>query len=151
MNKKIEFRLDFWLGRGWRQQHALREHLQTQIPSWLTQLVGELLTQDGHRGADALENGGGEGGTNGQAVDKVVQAIAQCDHPGQRANVGVRCPLQPIAATTTGAGSPCTVCALGVLAWTRTCLLSQLIVMRLQAQNLKYLISWFLSKLPGAF
>lgn len=78
--------------------------------------MGELLTQDGHRGADALENGGGEGGANGQAVDKVVQAIAQCDHPGKSANVRVGRPLQPIAATAAGAGSPCAVWALGVLA-----------------------------------
>lgn len=34
--------------------------------------MGELLTQDGHGGADALEDGGSEGGANGQAVDEVV-------------------------------------------------------------------------------
>lgn len=53
-----------------------------KFQSWLTQLMGELLTQDGHRGTDALENRGSEGGANGQAIDKVVQAIAQRDHPG---------------------------------------------------------------------
>lgn len=76
----------------------------------------ELLTQDGHRGADALEHGGGEGGADGQAVDKVVQAVAQRDHPGQRADVGVGRPLQPVAAA--GAGSARAFLALGVLACT---------------------------------
>lgn len=55
----------------------------------LTQLVRELLAQDGHRSADALEHRGGEGGADGQAVDKVVQAVTQCDHPSQRADVRV--------------------------------------------------------------
>lgn len=78
--------------------------------------MGELLTQDGHRGTDALENRGSEGGANGQAIDEVVQAIAQCDHPGQSANVRVGRPLQPIAAATAGAGSPRAVRTRGVLA-----------------------------------
>ncbi len=55
----------------------------------LTQLMGELLAQDGHRGADALEDWGCKGGANSQAVDEVVQAVAQCDHPGQRADVRI--------------------------------------------------------------
>lgn len=75
----------------------------------------ELLTQDGHRGADALEDGGGEGGADGQAVDEVVQAVAERDHPGQRADVRVGRPLQPVAAAA-AAPRPCrAVWALGVL------------------------------------
>lgn len=82
----------------------------------LTQLVRELLAQDGHRGADALEHRGGEGGADGQAVDEVVQAVAQRDHPGQRADVRVGRPLQPIAAAAAlGAGSTRAFWALGVL------------------------------------
>lgn len=56
----------------WEQQPAFTEHLLTQIPSRLTQLMGEFFTQDGHRGADALENRRGEGGANRQAINKVV-------------------------------------------------------------------------------
>lgn len=66
----------------------------------LTQLMRKLLTQDGHRGADALEHRRCKRRTNGQPVDEVVQAITQCDHPGQCANVRVGCSLQPIAAAT---------------------------------------------------
>lgn len=65
----------------------------------LTQLVWELLTENGHRGADALENGHSEGGPDGQAVDEIVEAIAQGDHPGQGANIGVANAFQPIAGT----------------------------------------------------
>lgn len=77
--------------------------------------MGELLTQDGHGGADTLEHGGGERGADGQAVNEVVQAVAQCDHPRQRADVRVRGALQPVAAAASGAGSPGAVWALGVL------------------------------------
>ena len=57
----------------------------------------ELLAEDGHRGADALEDRHSEGGTNGQAVNEVVEAVAQGDHPGQRADVRVADTLQPVA------------------------------------------------------
>ena len=67
--------------------------------------MGELLAQDGHRRADALEHGGREGGADGQPVDEVVQAVAQRDHPGQRADVGVGRPLQPIASPPFAAGA----------------------------------------------
>lgn len=77
--------------------------------------MGELLAQDCHRGADALENRGGERGPDGQAVNKVVQAVAQCDHPGQRADIRVGRPLQPIAAATTGAWPATAVWTLRVL------------------------------------
>ena len=53
----------------------------------LTQLVRELLTQNGYRGADALEHGGSEGGSDSQAVNEVVQPVTQSDHPGQSPNV----------------------------------------------------------------
>lgn len=68
----------------------------------LTQLVWELLTQNGHRGADALENRHGEGGSDGQAVDEIVEAVAQGDHPGQSANIGVADTFQPVAGTLGG-------------------------------------------------
>lgn len=84
------------------------------IPTRLTQLVRELLAQDGHGGADALEDGRREGGADGQAVDEVVQAVAQRDHPGQRADVRVRRPLQPVAAAV-AAGAPPGVWTLRVL------------------------------------
>lgn len=92
------------------------DFLRNKLPSWLTQFVGELLTQDGYRGADALKNRGSEGGTDGQAIDEVVQAIAQRDHPGQSANVGVGCPFNPVAAAGPGARSLRAVWSLGVLA-----------------------------------
>lgn len=76
----------------------------------------ELLTQDGDGGADALKNGGSKGSTDGQAIDEVVQAIAQCDHPGQRAYIRVGRPFYPVAAPGPGAGSLCTIWSLGVLA-----------------------------------
>lgn len=83
----------------------------------LTQFMGELLTQDGHGGADALEDGGSEWSADGQAVDEVVQAVTQRDHPGQRTDVRVGRPLQPIApAAAGGAGPAPAVWALGVLA-----------------------------------
>lgn len=65
----------------------------------LTQLVWELLAEDGHRCADALESRHSEGGTYGQAIDEVVEAITQGDHPGQGANVGVADALQPVTGT----------------------------------------------------
>lgn len=76
----------------------------------------KLFTHDGDGRADAGEHRHGEGGADGQAVDKVVQAVAQRDHPGQRANVGVGRPLQPVAAA--GAGSARAFLALGVLVCT---------------------------------
>lgn len=88
---------------------------ESNISSRLTELVGELLTQDGHRGADALEDGGGEGGADGQAVDEVVQAVAKRDHPGQRAYIGVRRPLQPVAAAAAAGRASRVIRALGVL------------------------------------
>lgn len=65
----------------------------------LTQLMRELLAEDGHRGADALENRHSEGGTDGQAIDEIVQAITQGDHPGQGADVRVAHTFQPVAGT----------------------------------------------------
>lgn len=57
----------------------------------------ELLAQDGHRRANAFENRHGEGGADGQAVDEVVEAVAQRDHPGQGADVRVADAFQPVA------------------------------------------------------
>lgn len=59
----------------------------------------ELLTKNGHWGADALENRHSEGGSNGQAVDEIVEAIAQGDHPGQSANIRVANAFQPVTGT----------------------------------------------------
>lgn len=56
----------------------------------------ELLTEDGHRGADALENRHSEGGTDSQAVDEIVEAIAQGDHPCQSADIRVADTFQPV-------------------------------------------------------
>ena len=57
----------------------------------------ELLAEDGHRGADALEDRHGEGGTNSQAIDEIMEAVAQGDHPGQCADVRVADTFQPVA------------------------------------------------------
>lgn len=81
----------------------------------LTQLVRELLTQDGHGGADALEDGGGEGGADGQPVDEVVQPVAQRDHPGQSADVRVGGSFQPIAGAAAPPGAGGGVRTLGLL------------------------------------
>lgn len=59
----------------------------------------ELLTEDGHRGADALENRHCEGCSDGQAVDEIVEAITQGDHPGQGANIRVADAFQPVTGT----------------------------------------------------
>lgn len=75
----------------------------------------KLFAEDCHGGANALEYRCCERGTNGQTINEVVQAITQGDHPGQRANVGVGSPFQPIATTATIARPPSTVWALGVL------------------------------------
>lgn len=53
----------------------------------------ELFTQDGDGGADALEHRDGEGGTDGQTVNEVVESITQCDHPSQSPDVRVRATL----------------------------------------------------------
>lgn len=63
-----------------------------------------------------MKNRGSKGSTDGQAINEVVQAITQCDHPGQGANICVGCPFYPVAATSPGAGSVCTIWSLGVLA-----------------------------------
>lgn len=84
-------------------------------PTGLTELVGKLLTQDGHGGADALEDGGSEGGADGQTVDEVVQAVAQRDHPGQSPDVRVGRSFQPIAGGATLSGPGATVWTLGLL------------------------------------
>lgn len=59
----------------------------------------ELLTEDGHGGTDALENRHGEGGTNSQAINEIVEAVAQSDHPGQSANIRVADAFQPVTGT----------------------------------------------------
>lgn len=51
---------------------------------FLTELMRELLTHDGDGGAEAGEDGDGEGGSDGQAVDEVVKSVAERDHPCQR-------------------------------------------------------------------
>ena len=48
----------------------------------------ELLTDDGYRGAEARQDGHGEGGSNGQPVDEVMQGVAQRYHPRYRLHGG---------------------------------------------------------------
>lgn len=76
-----------------KEQSLLYAHASVQQDHKVPQLMGELLTQDGHRGTDALKHWGGEGCSYSQAVDEVVQAVAQRDHPGQSADVRIWCPL----------------------------------------------------------
>lgn len=42
----------------------------------LTQLMGELLTHNGDGGAETCEDGHSEGGSDGQAIDEVMQSVA---------------------------------------------------------------------------
>jgi hypothetical protein len=44
----------------------------------------KLLTHDSQAYAHTGQYGLGESGTNAQAVDEIVQAIAEYDHPGHR-------------------------------------------------------------------
>ena len=41
----------------------------------------ELLAEDGHADGDAGDDGLGEGGADREAVDEVVHAVAEDDHP----------------------------------------------------------------------
>lgn len=50
----------------------------------LTKLMRELLTHDCDGGAEAGEDGDGEGRADGQAVDEVVKSVTERDHPRQR-------------------------------------------------------------------
>jgi len=46
----------------------------------------ELLADDGQADRDAFHLGVGEGSADGQAVDEIVQAVAEDDHPGYWCN-----------------------------------------------------------------
>jgi len=63
----------------------------------LTELVGELLAHDGGGRAEARQNRHGERGADGQAVDEVVQRVAQRYHPRHRLDAGDLFPTQPAA------------------------------------------------------
>lgn len=65
----------------------------------LTQLVRKFLTENGHRCANALEDRHSEGGTDSQAIDEIVETIAQGDHPGQGTNIRISNPFEPVAST----------------------------------------------------
>lgn len=84
------------------EESLLDTHPSVEQDDKVPELVWELLAEDGHRGADALEDGHGEGGTDGQAVNEVVQAVAQGDHPGQGADVRVADTLQPVTGALGG-------------------------------------------------
>lgn len=62
-----------------------------------TQLVGKLLTHNGDGSAEARNYGHGEGGADGEAVDEVVESIAQSDHPRHRLDAGHGRTTQPVA------------------------------------------------------
>ena len=83
---------------GCRRQ-KWRQLTQRDRECALTQLVWKFLTKNGHRCADALENRHGEGGTNSQAIDEIVETVAQGDHPSQGTNIRVSDPLEPVAST----------------------------------------------------
>ena len=51
--------------------------------------MGELLAEHGEGDAHPGEDGLGEGGADGEAVDEVVHAVAEDDHPGHRCHVVV--------------------------------------------------------------
>ena len=70
------------------------------LHSWLTQLVRELLTHDGGGRAEPRHNGHGERSPDRQAVDEVVQRVAQRDHPRHRLDVRDAFPTQPVAHLT---------------------------------------------------
>lgn len=62
-----------------------------------TQFVGKLLTHNGDRSAEARHYRDGEGGADGQAIDEVVESIAQSHHPRHRLDAGHGRPTQPVA------------------------------------------------------
>lgn len=53
--------------------------------SLLTQLMRQLVAEHSHRGGQTRSPGQGEGRAHGQAVRKVVDAVADGDHEGQQA------------------------------------------------------------------
>lgn len=46
-----------------------------------------------------MENRHGEGGTDSQAIDEIVEAVTQGDHPGQSADMRVADAFQPVTGT----------------------------------------------------
>lgn len=62
-----------------------------------TELVGKLLTHDGDRGAEPRNYGHGEGGADGEAINEVVERVAQGHHPRHRLDAGHGGATQPVA------------------------------------------------------
>ncbi len=55
--------------------------MKCKIHDWL---VRELFTENRDTNADPRQDGLGEGGPDGQAVNEVVDAVAEDDHPSDR-------------------------------------------------------------------
>ena len=65
--------------------HLLHGHAGIEQYGKVSELVRQLLAEHGHADGDAGDDGLGEGGADGEAVDEVVHAVAEDDHPGERA------------------------------------------------------------------
>lgn len=57
----------------------------------------KLFTHDGGRRTEPGHYGHSERGTDGQTINKVVQRVAQTDHPRHRLDAGHLFPPQPAA------------------------------------------------------
>lgn len=60
-----------------------------------TQLMRELFTEDGNRGAEAGEQRQCEGRSDGQTVDEVMHSITDSDHPRHSLYIRHSLPFQP--------------------------------------------------------
>lgn len=65
--------------------------------SSLTQLMWELLAYDGGGRAETRQYGHCKWGADSQAIDEVVQRVAQSDHPRHGLDAADATPTQPMA------------------------------------------------------
>lgn len=77
--------------------HALWTELRNKMRATHTELVGKLLTHDGDRSAEPRNYGHGEGGADGEAINEVMESVAQGHHPRHRLDVGHGGATQPVA------------------------------------------------------
>ena len=60
---------------------------RARLPRPLTELVRQLLAENGQADADAGQDVLAEGGADAQAVQEVVEAVAEDDHPGDHGDL----------------------------------------------------------------
>ena len=61
--------------------YLLHGHARVEEDGEVSELVVELLAQDGEADGEAGDDGLGEGRADREAVDEVVHAVAEDDHP----------------------------------------------------------------------